>query len=160
MWGMMTKLKLTANEAKTRVAKLPEEKFDFLGYTFGRCYSPNTGLAYLGTVPAWKRVKRIRQAISGETRRSTTQMEAMVVVTKLNQMMNGWPITSVLVQSVKPMLRWNVMLAEGCVGGCVPSIKLHGRRPRSFRMPAFMTTLAGPAYTANKESSSAVLWAY
>ena len=27
----MTKLKLTVNETKTRVCKLPEEKFDFLG---------------------------------------------------------------------------------------------------------------------------------
>jgi len=43
MRSMMTKLKLTVNETKTRVAKLPEEKFDFLGYTFGRCYSPKTG---------------------------------------------------------------------------------------------------------------------
>jgi hypothetical protein len=30
---MMTKLKLTVNETKTRVAKLPEKKFDFLGYS-------------------------------------------------------------------------------------------------------------------------------
>ena len=43
----MGKLKLTVNETKTRVCKLPEEKFDFLGYTFGRCYSPKTGRAYL-----------------------------------------------------------------------------------------------------------------
>jgi len=28
---MMTKLKLTVNETKTRVSSLPEEKFDFLG---------------------------------------------------------------------------------------------------------------------------------
>jgi len=49
MRNMMTKLKLTKNETKTRVCKLPEEKFDFLGYTFGRCYSPRTGRAYLGT---------------------------------------------------------------------------------------------------------------
>jgi hypothetical protein len=28
MRGMMTKLKLTVNETKTRVAKLPEEKFE------------------------------------------------------------------------------------------------------------------------------------
>jgi hypothetical protein len=27
--------------------RLPEEKFDFLGYTFGRCYSPKTGRAGL-----------------------------------------------------------------------------------------------------------------
>jgi len=29
----MNKLKLTVNETKTRVCKLPEEKFDFLGCT-------------------------------------------------------------------------------------------------------------------------------
>ena len=52
MRDIMTKLKLTVNETKTRVCKLPEEKFDFLGYTFGRCYSPKTGRAYLGTVPS------------------------------------------------------------------------------------------------------------
>jgi group II intron reverse transcriptase/maturase len=37
MRKMMSKLKLTVNETKTRVCYLPEEKFDFLGYTFGRC---------------------------------------------------------------------------------------------------------------------------
>jgi RNA-directed DNA polymerase len=34
MRDIMTKLKLTVNETKMRVCKLPEEKFDFLGYTF------------------------------------------------------------------------------------------------------------------------------
>jgi RNA-directed DNA polymerase len=87
---MMTKLKLTVNETKTRVAKLPEEKFDFLGYTFGRCYSTKTGRAYLGTVPAKKRVIRICQAISNETSKSKTPLDHETVVTKLNQMMNGW----------------------------------------------------------------------
>jgi group II intron reverse transcriptase/maturase len=87
---MMTKLKLTMNETKTRVAKLPEEKFDFLGYTFGRCYSPKTGRAYLGTIPAKKRVLRICQAISSETGRNKILLDHKTVVTKLNQMMNGW----------------------------------------------------------------------
>jgi RNA-directed DNA polymerase len=87
---MMTRLKLTVNETKTRVAKLPEEKFDFLGYSFGRCYSTQTGRAYLGTIPAKKRVMRICEAISRETRRSTTQLDHTTVVTKLNRMMNGW----------------------------------------------------------------------
>ena len=87
---MMTKLKLTVNETKTRVSKLPEEKFDFMGYTFGRCYSPKTGRAYLGTVPSKKRVIRICQAISNETGHNRTQLDHKTVVTKLNQMMNGW----------------------------------------------------------------------
>ena len=71
----MSKLKLTVNETKTRVCKLPEEKFDFLGYTFGRCYSPKTGRAYLGTVPSKKRVQRICRAISDETGRNTTLLD-------------------------------------------------------------------------------------
>jgi hypothetical protein len=33
MRTMMSKLKLTVNENKTRVCCLPEEKFDFLGYS-------------------------------------------------------------------------------------------------------------------------------
>jgi RNA-directed DNA polymerase len=87
---MMTRLKLTVNETKTRVAKLPEEKFDFLGYTFGRCYSPKTGRAYLGTVPAKKRVIRICQAISSETGRDRILLDHETVVKKLNQMIDGW----------------------------------------------------------------------
>src|SRR5437870_4615927 len=63
MRNIMSKLKLTVNDTKTRVCKLPEEKFDFLGYTFGRCYSSQTGRTYLGTIPSKKRVIRICEAI-------------------------------------------------------------------------------------------------
>jgi len=90
MRRIMGKLKLTVNETKTRVCKLPEEKFDFLGYTFGRCYSPKTGRTYLGTVPSKKRVKRICDAISNETGRNTTLLDPAIVVGKLNRMLNGW----------------------------------------------------------------------
>ena len=51
MRWMMRRLKLTVNEAKTRVCRIPQERFDFLGYEFGRCYSKETGRAYLGTKP-------------------------------------------------------------------------------------------------------------
>ena len=90
MRGMMTKLKLTVNETKTRVSRLPEEKFDFLGYTFGRCYSPKTGRAYLGTIPAQKRVIRICRAISNETGRNKTLLDIETVVATLNRMSIGW----------------------------------------------------------------------
>ncbi|WP_204357160.1 reverse transcriptase/maturase family protein, partial [Paraburkholderia tuberum] len=33
---IMSKLKLTVNEEKTRICKVPEGEFDFLGFTFGR----------------------------------------------------------------------------------------------------------------------------
>jgi hypothetical protein len=48
---IMGKLKLTVNEEKTRICKVPEGEFDFLGYTFGRMYSVRTGKAYLGYRP-------------------------------------------------------------------------------------------------------------
>jgi RNA-directed DNA polymerase len=90
MRDMMSKLKLTVNETKTRVCSLPEEKFDFLGYTFGRCYSSKTGRVHLGTVPSKKRVQRICRAISDETARHTTLQDSKTLVEKLNRMMIGW----------------------------------------------------------------------
>jgi group II intron reverse transcriptase/maturase len=36
MREIMSRLKLTVNEEKTRICKAPEEEFDFLGWTFGR----------------------------------------------------------------------------------------------------------------------------
>jgi len=90
MRDIMTKLKLTVNETKTRVCKLPEEKFDFLGYTFGRCYSPKTGRAYIGTVPSKKRVIRVCAAISETTGRDKTLLDQETVVAKLNSTMIGW----------------------------------------------------------------------
>jgi group II intron reverse transcriptase/maturase len=90
MRTMMSKLKLTVNETKTRVCSMPDEKFDFLGYTFGQCYSPKTGRAYLGTVPSKKRVLRICAAISKETGRNRTLLDQETVVETLNRMMIGW----------------------------------------------------------------------
>jgi hypothetical protein len=67
-----------------------EEKSDFLGYTFGRCYSPQTGRAYLGTTPAKRRVQRICETISEATRRSQTQQAVDILVAKLNREILGW----------------------------------------------------------------------
>ena len=90
MRDIMTKLKLTVNETKTRVCKLPEEKFDFLGYTFGQCYSTKTGRSYVGTVPSKKRVIRICEAISEMTGREQLLLDHGMVVAKLNRTMIGW----------------------------------------------------------------------
>jgi group II intron reverse transcriptase/maturase len=90
MREMMSKLKLTVNEAKTRVCELPEERFDFLGYTFGRCYSVRRSRMFLGTVPSKKRVQRILQAITEETGRDTYPMSCKAMVETLNRMLIGW----------------------------------------------------------------------
>ena len=90
MRDILAKLKLTVNESKTRVCRLPEEKFDFLGYTFGRCYSPQTGRAYVGTVPSKKRVIRLCAAIREMTGREKLLLDQGTVVAKLNRTMKGW----------------------------------------------------------------------
>jgi RNA-directed DNA polymerase len=90
MRDIMTRLQLTVNETKTRVCRLPEEKFDFLGYTFGRCFSLKTGRAYIGTVPSKKRVIRICEAISKMTGRDQLLLDQEIVVAKLNRTMIGW----------------------------------------------------------------------
>src|SRR5262252_3397710 len=90
MRRMMSTLKLTVNENKTRVCHLPGEKFDFLGYTFGRCYSAKTGRAYWGTIPSQKQVQHICKSISEMTRRSQTQQDVGTLIEVLNRKINGW----------------------------------------------------------------------
>ena len=90
MQEIMSVLKLTVNEKKTKTCRVPEESFDFLGYTIGRCYSGRTGRAYLGTRPAKKRVKRLCEEISEATRRSTLGEETEEMVAGLNRKLRGW----------------------------------------------------------------------
>ena len=79
------------NETKTRLCRVPDETFDFLGYTFGRCYSPRTGRAYLGTRPS---AKKIRAAVREISELTGPAMAAgwtpRNVVGRLNRMLRGW----------------------------------------------------------------------
>jgi group II intron reverse transcriptase/maturase len=90
MRDMMKRMKLTVNEDKTHVCRLPEETFDFLGYTIGRCYSPQTGRAYLGTRPSKQKVQGMFARISEMTSRRTLLMEAQTMVGQLNRLLRGW----------------------------------------------------------------------
>jgi len=90
MRSMMTKLKLTVNEQKTRRCHLPEDAFTFLGYTFARYYSQRTGRPYLGVCPALKKLRKLCREISEMTDRRTCHREPLDEVRKLNQKLNGW----------------------------------------------------------------------
>ncbi len=87
---LVARLKLTLNEQKTRVCRLPEETFDFLGYTIGRCYSRTTGRAYLGTRPSKRVVQRICRAISAQTSCRWTLVDAENRVIRLDRLLVGW----------------------------------------------------------------------
>ena len=87
---IMGKLKLAVNEEKTRVCKVPEGEFDFLGYTFGRMFSAKTGQARLGYRPSKKSIKRVVEKVHALTDRSGTGQETTKLVGKLNRTLRGW----------------------------------------------------------------------
>jgi RNA-directed DNA polymerase len=90
MRAMMSKLKLTVNEKKTRLCRLPEETFDFLGYTLGRNYDCRTGEPYLGPRPSRKKIERIGREIHELTTRRTTWLEVDEQIGRINTKLRGW----------------------------------------------------------------------
>jgi group II intron reverse transcriptase/maturase len=90
MQALISRLKLKVNETKTRVCRVPEESFDFLGYTIGRQYSPRNGRAYIGTRPSRKRIQRFCKGISELTGRHRTTRPVETLVEDLNLKLKGW----------------------------------------------------------------------
>jgi RNA-directed DNA polymerase len=90
MQQIMTTLKLTVNETKTKVCRIPEESFDFLGYTIGRQYSAQGGRVYIGTRPSKKRVQRFCEAISEMTAPNTENLPTDALIQDLNHKLKEW----------------------------------------------------------------------
>jgi hypothetical protein len=90
MREMMSRLKLTVNERKTRICRVPGETFTFLGYTFGTCYSFRLQRSYVGMRPAKKAVQRLCRAISAMTSRRCTYLPEADMVRNLNARLAGW----------------------------------------------------------------------
>jgi RNA-directed DNA polymerase len=87
--SVMTKLRLTMNEAKTALRNARREPFDFLGYTFGpHCYVPK-GSWYLGASPSQRSIRRLKGKVY-ELLQPQNVGEWTAVRDRLNRMLTGW----------------------------------------------------------------------
>jgi RNA-directed DNA polymerase len=87
--GVLGRLGLTLNEKKTSVRDASEERFDFLGYTFGPHYSMRTGREYIGYSPSNQSVGRIKENVGDLLEPSNVKPWAEVRE-RLNQKLRGW----------------------------------------------------------------------
>jgi len=87
--SLMTRLGLTVNERKTRLVRLPEESFDFLGYTIGRFYGHH-GKPFIGTRPSKKAVRKLLLRIHEETSSRWNWQSPEERVAVLNPVLRGW----------------------------------------------------------------------
>ncbi len=87
--GTLTRLGLRLNEAKTSVRNARQERFDFLGYTFGPHFSRRTGREYIGCSPSKKSVNRVKEKV-GEHLRPGNVAAWEEVRDRLNQKLRGW----------------------------------------------------------------------
>jgi RNA-directed DNA polymerase len=61
--AVMTRLGLTLNEAKTSLKNVRQERFDFLGYSFGPHRYKANGIWYLSASPSKKSMRRLKNKV-------------------------------------------------------------------------------------------------
>jgi len=86
---VMTRLGLTLNEAKTSIRKAREERFDFLGYTFGPHRYRKDGHWYLGASPSRKSLARLKRKVHAILNPGNVGAWP-VVRERLNALLRGW----------------------------------------------------------------------
>jgi RNA-directed DNA polymerase len=87
--GVLQRLGLMLNEKKTSIRNARQERFDFLGYTFGPHIHPRTGRKYIGYSPSNKSVERMKQKVGALLERGNVAPWEEVC-RRLNQQLGGW----------------------------------------------------------------------
>jgi RNA-directed DNA polymerase len=87
--GVLERLELTLNEKKTSLRNARQERFDFLGYTFGPHFSGRTGREYIGYSPSKKSVSKMKRNV-GDCLRCGNNRPWGEVRDRLNQKLRGW----------------------------------------------------------------------
>ena len=91
MWtkGVMTKLGLPINEAKTSLKDARKERFDFLGYSFGPHCFKKSGQWYLSASPSKKSMQRFKTRIGNQLVPANIDPWPDVL-DELNSALRGW----------------------------------------------------------------------
>ena len=87
--AVMTRLGLTLNEAKTSLRDARQERFTFLGYSFGPHWYKANGQWYLGTSPSKKSVQRLKTTV-GNLLVPGNNAPWQEVRDMLNRSLRGW----------------------------------------------------------------------
>lgn len=87
--GVVTRLRLTLNEAKTSIRQAREESFNFRGYTFGPHRYRKDGHWYLGASPSKQAIARIKEKV-GDLLVPSHVGPWPEVRDQLNQKLRGW----------------------------------------------------------------------
>ena len=82
-------LKPTVNEEKTQTSRIPTITFDFLSYTIGKCYWPQSGL-YIETRPSKAKIERICREVRTLTRPNWSWLDEKEQLGCLDRMRAGW----------------------------------------------------------------------
>jgi len=87
--AVMTRLGLTINEVKTSLKNARQERFDFLGYSFGPHWFKANGKWYLGASPSKKSVQRLKTKV-GDLLVPNNLDPWVEVCDTLNSSLRGW----------------------------------------------------------------------
>jgi hypothetical protein len=87
---ILERLKLTLNEAKTKIVDAHKGKFDFLEFTIWMGESSKSGNLYSHVQPSKKSLQIIKDRVTELTKRTRTVKPLTWVVNEVNATIRGW----------------------------------------------------------------------
>ena len=87
---ILERLRLTLNEAKTKIVNTYKGKYNFLGFSICMGRSNKTGKAYPHVQPSKKSLQAIKDRVTKLTKRERTIMPMEWVVNEVNATVRGW----------------------------------------------------------------------
>jgi RNA-directed DNA polymerase len=87
---MMAQLRLTINDRKTRICRVPGGTFRFLGYTIGTFWSPISGASHTSLRPSPQAVQKLCQSLNEQMGRRWLHLSPEELVRDLHQRLTGW----------------------------------------------------------------------